>query len=313
MARLPLVSPLDRILFLKAQPYLENQPPGLLTALASYTQERMYPAGSTIRKADQPVSRILFLGRGRVEIGEDPATGLRGNLIDAPGIVGLAHHFAGIDRTPPVEAASDTLCLEISTTDLDQILEDHFSLLLEFARRNAEQAHASHLQLGAARPPEEGFAQHAQRDTPIQLDLVQRLAQARHAPFFAGTNLSVIGQLLRLETPRRIAVGEALWKQGDRIDSMALVLDGRFRTEGRYGVTLAPSGAMLGAWEILSEEPRAEGWVAESPSRVLSIRKDLFTDLLEDHFDFALAYLRRSSLKTLEAWQLLAEKNAARD
>jgi len=308
MARLPLVSPLDRILFLKAQPYLEGQPPGLLTALASYTEEQFYPAGSLIREADQPIDRILFLARGRVAMAGKSAGHSPAKEVEAPGLIGLAHHFAGVEHTPSVRVSMDTLCLEITTTDLDQILEDHFSLLHQFAMKNAAEVLASHERLGDDRPSEAGFELEFQGATPIHLDLVERLAQARHAPFLSGTNLTVLGQLLRMETPRRVERGEAIWKEGDPVDSMALVLDGCFRSEGRFGSAIAPSGSTLGAWEILSDSPRFEGWVAESPSRVLSIRKDLFTDLLEDHFEFAQAYLRRSALKTLEAWALEAKR-----
>jgi CRP-like cAMP-binding protein len=306
MTRLPLVSPLDRILFLKAQRYLTDQPPDLLTALASYTEERFYSAGALIRSGKGPVDRVLFLGRGRVEIGGDPDSDDDTIEIDAPGVIGLPHHFAGVAQAPRVQASTDTLCLEITTADLDQILEDYFSLFLEFARRGADEALAVHRRLGASRPPEAGFASHVHSETPIQLDLVERLARARHAPLLRGTNLTVLGQLLRGEKIRRIEKGQAIWKEGDTVDSMAMVLDGHFRSEGRYGQATAPSGATLGAWEILSDAPHFEGWIADSPSRVLSIRKDLFTDLLEDHFEFAQTYLRRSSEKTLEAWALEA-------
>lgn len=304
MRRLPLVSPLDRILFLKAQHYLEDQPPGLLTVLAAHSEDRFYPAGSLIREADRPVDRILFLARGRVRVGGDGNGEIGGMDIDAPGIIGLAHHFAGAEKPPAVRALTDTLCLELVASDLDQILEDHFTLLLEFAQRGASEALGSHRRLGDLRPPEAGFERESHPATPVQLDLVERLARARLAPFLRGTNLTLLGQLFRAESPRIFETGEAIWNTGDEVDSMALVLDGSFQTEGEFGLAIAPSGATLGAWEILSHSPRFEGWVANTQSRVLVIRRDLFTDLLEDHFDFAQAYLRRSSQKTLEAWNL---------
>jgi CRP-like cAMP-binding protein len=304
MTRLPLVSPLDRILFLKAQHYLEDQPPGLLTVLASHSEDRFYPAGTLIREADRPVDRILFLARGRVRVGGDRSSEHEGMSIDAPGIIGLAHHFAGAEKPPGVRASTDTLCLEIAAGDLDQILEDHFTLLLEFAARGANEALESHRRLGDLRPAEAGFEREAHSGTPVQLDLVERLARARYAPFLRGTNLTLLGQLFRMESPQIFETGEAIWSEGDKVESMALVLDGSFQTEGEYGLAIAPSGAMLGAWEILLNSPRYEGWVANTPSRILVIRRDLFTDLLEDHFDFAQAYLRRSSQKTLEAWNL---------
>lgn len=310
MPRLPLVSPLERVLFLKAQPYLEGLPSNILAALASYTHENFYPAGREIRAAGAPIKQILFLGEGAVEIsGSAPDEGpsfVPERRIDSPGAIGLADHFAGTPRPPAVRAVEGTLGIEISTTDLDQILEDHFPLLLQVARTSALQTLMTFEALTDAREPEAGFESGEQRETPVQIDLVQRLARARRAPLFRGTNLTVLSELLRDERPEHVAPGEALWREGDPIDRMVLVLDGSFHSEGKLGRCEGPAGATLGAWEILAETSRWEGWIAQAPSRVISIPKDLFVDVLEDHFEFAQAYLRRISRKLLRGWQALA-------
>lgn len=302
MARLPLVSPLDRALFLKAQPYLEGLSPNVLATLASYSEEQFYPVGTRIRAAGSPIERIHFLGSGEVEISQPGLAGSDGMRIDAPGAVGLAHHFARTVQAPAVHSIVDTLCLEIATIDLDQILEDQFSLLLEIARTSCGHAIENFKELGENRPSEIGFETTDHGETPVQLDLVQRLARAKSAPFLRGTNLTVLGELIRFATPRTVQKETVLWREGDPIDRMVLILDGSFRTEGKFGRCHAPSGATLGAWEILAESPRFEGWVAEETSRILSIHKDLFIDLLEDHFEFAEAYLQRVSQKILDGW-----------
>ena len=313
MARLPLVSPLERALFLKAQPYLDGLSPNVLATLASYSEEQFYPAGALIRAHDSPIRRIHFLGSGEIEITRPMDVHVQGVRIEAPGAAGLAHHFARTVRTPAVRAVMDTLCLEIATIDLDQILEDHFSLLLEIARTSCEHAVANFKKLGGKRLPEAGFEIIHHRETPVKLDLVQRLARAKSAPFLRGTNLTVLGELIRFATPRTVPKSTVLWREGDPVDRMVLVLDGSFRSEGKHGRCQAPSGATLGAWEILSESPRFEGWVAEEPSRILSIRKDLFTDLLEDHFEFAETYLQRVSQKIVDGWEAIAFSNRSTD
>ncbi len=301
MTPLPLVSPLDRILFLKAQPYLAEQPPEVLTVLAYYTEERHYRGGQPVREAGDRVDRISFLAQGHVDVGgRDDAEAAR--RIGAPGVVGLVHHFAGVERPPAVRAGADTLCLELRVGDLDQILEDHFSLLLGFARRTGDEALRAGRALGSARPDEPGFDEATRSGTPVQLDIVHRLAQARRAPWFRGTNLTVLGQLTRFETIERLAPGQALWKTGDPIDRMALVVDGSFESDGPFARCRAREGALVGALEILSEAPRLEGWVARTPSRVLTIRRDLFVDLLEDQHDFAREYLGRCSERAIAAW-----------
>ncbi len=306
MARLPLVSPVDRALFLKAQPYLEGLPSSVLTVLASYTQERQHSKGSLVREPDSPVDRIIFLANGGVELFEPDGSGTASRAIAAPGAIGLAHHFARAVRTPGVRASVDTLCLEIATTDLDQILEDHFALVLRMAATSCYQARLTLQALGSQRPDEVGFAEHETRDTPVEIDLVQRLALAKRAPLLHGTNLTVWAEMIRGERPMRVAADEAVWRTGDPVDRMVLVLDGCFRSEGDFGSGRAPSGAILGAWEILSDEPHFEGWVAEVPSRTLSIQREIFTDLLEDHIELARTYLQRVSQKMIEGWDTLA-------
>ena len=179
MNRLPLVSPVDRVLFLKAQGYIRGLPAEILSALALYTEERFYPAGSTIRPGGSVVEQIYFLGEGRVEIVDEKSSSQRTVSVDAPGIVGLPHYFAGVPRAPTVRASSDTVLLALDADDLDQILEDHFALLLQFARRSALEALTTLRGLGARRPPEDGFEDGSPHETPVSLDVVHRLALAR--------------------------------------------------------------------------------------------------------------------------------------
>lgn len=328
MARLPLVSPLDRILFLKAQPYLETQPFEVVTALASYTEERFYRAGSMIRSRGERVREVLFLAEGEVEIRFGPGFPMR--RVTAPGVVGLSHYFAAhsptlaragsgsatdaahpseaaIEVAPAVRARADTLCLAIGADDLEQLLEDHFTLMLQFAYRTGEEAHRNRIALGPDRPPEPGF-EAAERDrTPVDLDLVQRLARVRRAPFFRRTNLTVLGELIRDQRIERLMPGEALWQRGDPIDGLALVIDGHFQSTGTEAPCDAPAGAVLGALEILCEDDRREGWSATTPSRVLAMPRDVFIDRLEDHSEFALDYLGYCARAATEAWRLGVE------
>lgn len=305
MSRLPLVSPLDRVLFLKAQDYLRGLPADLLAVLALYTEENFYPAGAVVREAGARVDRIQFLGEGRLSIEENGAESAQRREVEAPGAVGLVHYYGEVQHAPSVRAAIDTLCLELEVGDLDQISEDHFSLLVQFARRSAEEAQSGLQSLGAHRPDEEGFADSDLHETPIVLDLVQRLTLVRKMPFLHGTNLTVLGELIRVEEPTRLQEGEAIWRRGDPVESVALVLDGSFRLLDADGEVRAPAGSVLGALEILSRAPRVEGWVAETPSRVLMVSRELFIDLLEDHHEYGLAYLRYTARRTLHAWAAL--------
>lgn len=302
MARLPLVSPLDRALFLKAQPYLDGLPPNLLALLASHTEEVFFAKGERVRRHGDPIDTIHFFGTGAFEILPELGEGRIGRFeLTAPGVIGLVDHLAQTTRPPAVRAAVDTLCLAIGTDELDQILEDHFPLVHQIARANSDTIVRARMAERDERRDEPGFAQPELVDAPAELDLVQRLARARRAPFFQGTNLTLLAELIKLDEPDRIAKDEFLWRECDPIDRMALVLEGRFRSEGRHGVARAGAGATLGAWEITASGTHFEGWVAETCSRVAWIEKELFIDLLEDHFELSQLHLRRLSQEVVES------------
>jgi CRP-like cAMP-binding protein len=238
---------------------------------------------------------VHFFGSGALAVEHTIEGRVARFEVTAPGAIGLADHFAQTPAPPAVRALVDTFCLTLSTADLDQILEDHFPLVHQFARASCDSVVDARKALAEVRADEPGFGASDLIDTPATLDLVQRLARARRAPFLRDTNLTLLAELIKLDEPERIASGQALWHEGDPIDRMALILDGRFRTDGRFGLAHAGAGATLGAWEIAATGSRFEGWVAEMPSRVLSIERELFVDLLEDHFEFGQAYLRRLS------------------
>ncbi|MEM9178047.1 MAG: cyclic nucleotide-binding domain-containing protein, partial [Myxococcota bacterium] len=297
MARLPLVSPLDRILFLKAQPYLAGQSPEVLTALASYTEERHHAPGELVRPASKRLDEILFLAEGGVVIADAGA-----RRIEAPGVIGIPHAAARSGDVPEIRSVEDTLLLAIDVADMDQILDDHAALLMNFSLRTAEQCLLVERTLGDARPDVPGFAAEDDAGTPIELDLVHRLARARRAPFFAETNLSVLGQLIRYEDVRYIQPQAALWEIGDPIRQMTLVLDGSFESQGPFATARASAGAVIGAYEILSEASREEAWIARKPSRVLDISRNHFIDVFEDHPEFARAYHAYCGRATLDVW-----------
>ncbi len=302
MNRLPLVSPIDRALFLKAQPYLDGVSSNVLTALASFSEERVYRVGEIIRPPGACIDRITFLGQGKIETLAPPASSSPARIVDAPGAIGLAHHFAHSDRPPGARALTEALCLEISIGDFSQILEDHFSLTLQMARATVDQVQLSIERLKENRPPESGYPLNTLRETPVQLNLVERLARVREAAFFSSSRLGVIAELVRHETLQRFAEGEPIWKEKDSADQMAIVLDGRFRSKGPFGECEVGPGAQMGAWDVLGEGQHVEGWVAACPSRTLSIPKNLLVDLLEDHFDFAESYLDNVSRYLLACW-----------
>jgi CRP-like cAMP-binding protein len=294
---------------LKAQPNLEGLPSEVLAVLASYSNEASYPAGAWIRRAGESIGEVFFIGKGVVEVGGPGDSEWGRRQVSGPGGVGLAHHFARLGEPPSIRAIDETVGLEIDVSDFDQIIEDHFPLLFEMSRTTALHVVEATRELGSDRIPEPGFPLDHMVETPIELDLVQRLSRARRAPFLHGTNLTALATLIREHDSLKLEKDEMLWSAGDPVDGLALVLDGSLRTVGDFGESSASPGATLGAWEILSDKPRFEGWVAAEASRLLVVQRDQFVDLLEDHFEFGLAYLQRASERLVSSWWATARRN----
>ncbi len=297
MTRLPLVSPLDRAVFLKAQPYLSGLPSTVVAALAQHTEERFFSAKEVVYEAGIPPAHVYFLASGGVRTqyeGSPPFD------ISSPGGIGLIEHLAGSERPPSAWALEDTLALSIDVNSLMQIVEDDFVLYMTLARNVAIALTQAVSEQGARGLPECGFPEDRLRETYATLDLVHRLVQARAAPFFEGSNLTVMTELLRFQEPRVLPEGTTLWKEGSSVESMALIVDGTFVTS-RAGVeTVHPAGSMLGGWEIFTSQLRFETAHAATAARTIEIDRALVADVLEDHFEFAVDYMSKLCRRVIE-------------
>ena len=297
MSRLPLVSPLDRVLFLKSQPALQELPSTSLAALAQYTEERFISAGEAVFPRGAPPDKIHFIASGGVRT--QHASGPPFDVVGSGG-VGVIDHLAQLEEPSPAWALTDTLALCLPVNSFMQILEDDFSFYLSLATQLTRSTMDALLACGPKRPAERGFSESQLRETFTVLDLVQRLAQAREAPFFEGSNLTVMTELLRFQESRTLRAGDMVFEKGTPVESLALILDGTCVATGGGGETLHPAGSVLGAWELFTQQPRRETTQAVTSARLIEIERTLFTDVLEDHFEFSVDYLRKLCRRLIE-------------
>ena len=289
MPELPLVSPLDRALFLRAQRYLSGVDSSIIAAIASHSVERYFRKGEWLHVEHEPVRSIYFLSEGAVA---SIRNGRSVFEVRAPGGTGLAHVLARSPDPPGTQALVDTSCLEIALSSYLQILEDRFPLVLQLARNLSQlvldEVHGG-ASCGESDVDEPGIA------TPTRsLDLVDRIALARRSTLFRESNLTVLAELLRAGRVRKLAAGEVLAARGDRAEALLLVESGRLQVEhGRSAHRLGP-GCIGGVYDLFTDEPREEAIVAQTEASVLEIGRSDFIDVLEDHFGLArdlLAYL----------------------
>lgn len=332
MRSLPLVSPIDRALFLKAQPYLAGITPQMIAVLAAHSEEREFRPQETVFAAGVLPDTIFFLSTGgvRIEYAGTPSKTVFD--VKAPGGVGLMEYLACSEQPPAVRATAQTQALGVDPRIFMQLVEEDFTLYQSIARTLGGAILDARNALGPRRPPEKGYPGGATGPLPESLDLVQKLVRAREAPFFRSSNVTVMTELLRFQQPRRLDAGETLWEAGDPVSSIALVLEGHCtatapRTRGggapksvhrgnrepagrqsRESIAY-PAGSVLGAWELFGVESRAETAKAEGDTWILEIDRIHLTDVLEDHFEFALDYLEKlaSEVVALRSMQSLPE------
>jgi CRP-like cAMP-binding protein len=265
--------------------------------MAQYAEESFFAREQALYARGVRPSKIHFLASGgvRTQYAVGPISD-----VYSPGGIGLVEYLAQSEEPPAVWALEDTLALSLDASTFMQIIEDDFVLYLSLAMNLARATMDAQSGWGSKGPAEQGFSEDGLRETFAILDLVHRLFRSREAPFFRGSNLTVLTQLLRFQEPRVLQAGEVLYQEGSAVESMALLLDGTFVTLSDGGETLHPAGSMLGGWEVFTQQPRGETARAVTPGRIIEIDRTLFADVLEDHFEFAIDYLSKLSRRLIE-------------
>ena len=126
MPELPLISPLDRALFLRAHPFFQAEPRALI-AIAEHSREVRFSAGETLIVEGEENRCFFILVDGSVGAWD---SGEKLYDIKPPATVGLVPVLAGRSLDSSVVALEETTALELEIDALLQILEDYFGLVL---------------------------------------------------------------------------------------------------------------------------------------------------------------------------------------
>jgi len=96
-----------------------------------------------------------------------------------------------------------------------------------------------------------------------------------------------------------VAQGEVLFSEGDPGDYLGLVLSGRLEVEkhtefeGReIIIALLTRGALVGELSLIDEQPRSATVRALEPTQLAILRRALLDELLRDHPEAGIAFLR---------------------
>jgi len=294
------VGQVERHLFLRSFGGFAEIEPEHIAVLAEYAQERVYTEGSYLFRAGEPVDRIEFIVRGRVEVRRHGEK-LRemGPKTSVGGLAAFADDPYGYD----VIALEDCLTLSQRVDDAVDIFEDHFPLLRGVLRAISREL----LEIRRSMNHGAGFSGAIDEGcdcSPNPLDLVERMALIQNTMTFAGSRVDAVADLAREAKEVRIAAGETLWREGDPSGEMLILVSGVLECETQAGQRFRfGPGDSVGALDGNAGVPR---WFTASVSHDLvglQISMESLYDVFEDNFEWAmnlLELLARALLSMLD-------------
>ena len=288
-ARLPLVDPLERALYLRSLDTFGTLASEELAVFAGFLTERFFPAGTNLWEDGDPPRTIHLIVDGRVRfVRQGRNVGGR----EAPAGFGLVSLMADAP-TPKATAETDVVSLEMHGDALIEIMEDHFPILLQMRSSLARRLTLLRHQRGIYGAESSALPENSSwSDRP--LTYAERLLRLRRCSVFAGLGLNVLAGLARDDREQRFEPGDVLWEREDPGDRLLVISHGVV-----VGTPVSPGrpfragvGAAVGVDASLSELPYDHRATAET--RVVAIRIDapVLRDVMEDHPDFAMSVLR---------------------
>jgi CRP-like cAMP-binding protein len=237
-----------------------------LALLAENLTEVHFAAGELVSAAGVMPCALHFVIHG--ELGIDGRRWGPGSVVSALEVFArrpLAHSLLAIE---------DTRTLQLTSSDLFEILEDNFAILRAALRGFAD-----------SMPPPPPVIALPPLGTP--LGFVERLSLLRDQPTFAGARLDALAELAHASQELWFAEGTPIVRIGDPAASSFIILDGSVM--GPQGL-LGP-GHTIGAFETLAERPYRATVEARTPVRALENSANAIFDVLEDHTDLGMAML----------------------
>jgi CRP-like cAMP-binding protein len=287
-ARVRLVSPLERALYLKSLAPLKELSSEELALVGQHTKEQFFRKGAEIFKSGEPLESFHIVVEGQVRA----RGGEHGDSVVGPSAaLGFLSLLSQSEEGLEAVAEADTVTLEIDADDLYDVLEDHFSIFLTQLQSVSRVILNERKKIadGTYLAPAEGVLELPDR----QLDLVERLLLIRRGAGFDRTNIDAMIQVVRSGTELGVKAGTKLWKPGDPPGHFYIIVSGTIRCildEGKRHFRAGP-GYPVGNIESLAGEPRWYEAVTETNVVALRSETDTFLDVLEDHSELGKGFL----------------------
>jgi CRP-like cAMP-binding protein len=276
-----------------------------LAPLAASMRSAKFERGDVLLREDEPPRAFHMLVAGKVTMRRH---GRKIRTIAAPGGVGFLSLLARTGGGTEAVAEEHTESFEVRADAIDEMFEDHFTVLLGTLRWINERLIRENLvQEPPAYVPSVGFED---LSFERELGIVERIFLLRRTRVFKTANVNSTARLARDMKEMSLPAGEVVWRPGDRAQGTIFIVQGKMDlrwNEGKSVQTVGP-GYMVGGAEALALMPRWNELVATEPVLGLQGSREALIDMLEDDIDVALKFMSMIATVLLNLWDRRAEQ-----
>jgi CRP-like cAMP-binding protein len=296
----------ERILRLRSVPTLRTLPASEIAQLAASLRTVTFKKGDVLLREDEPPRSFYLITTGTVTLHRK---GKRIGTVRGPGGVGFLAYLARQAGGTSAIAESFVEALEVSGDAMDEVLEDHFAVLLGHVRWVAERLIAENK---VSEPPP-----YVPPTVPFdkligdrELGIVERIFLLRRMNAFNEANVNSLSTLVRKMVELRLPAGAVLWREGDLAEHSYFIVKGKLSLRwgnGKYVQHLGP-GYVVGGAESLVGLSRWNELVTDEPVVALRGTREGLIDLFEDDHELALRFLSRLATFLVNIWDRKAEE-----
>lgn len=124
------------------------------------------------------------------------------------------------------------------------------------------------------------------------MTLIERVLMLAAVPLLADARTSDLAHLAVPARERTLERGNVVYRAGDPPDAMHVIVSGRIRFERAGHASVEMTEGAFGVFSLLDNHPRT--WTAGAlvETRLLSVDRDAFIDVISDHVSISRGVLR---------------------
>ena len=125
------------------------------------------------------------------------------------------------------------------------------------------------------------------------LTTIEKVLFLQDVDIFKYTQTEDLAHIATITEETKIKKDIVMFKEGDIPDAMYLLIEGKIRLE-REGIEVmtAMPKDVFGTWALFDDEPRVVTAITLEDSKILTIEKEDFVDLLADHVQITQGVLK---------------------